>query len=83
MARSFPTTLNQAGNLLPKRLRGNIGAFGNGSTLPRFKKGGKVKKTGPAIVHKGERVLNAKQTKSFDRKFKAVNDRVKKKMSAQ
>lgn len=28
---------------------------------PAFKKGGKVKKTGMALVHKGEKVLTAKQ----------------------
>lgn len=30
-----------------------------------YKKGGKVKKTGLAIVHKGERVLNKKQAKKY------------------
>jgi hypothetical protein len=38
--------------------------------IKRFKKGGKVKKTGPAILHKGERVLNRKQTKKYDKKKK-------------
>jgi len=34
------------------------------SAVPKgFKKGGKVKKTGVALVHKGERVLTAKQAK--------------------
>jgi hypothetical protein len=33
-----------------------------------YKKGGKVKKTGIAKVHKGERVLTKKQTKKFDKK---------------
>ena len=34
------------------------------SAMPSgFKKGGKVKKTGVALVHKGERVLTAKQAK--------------------
>jgi hypothetical protein len=32
--------------------------------VPRFKKGGKVQKTGLAIVEKGERVLTKKQQKS-------------------
>lgn len=36
--------------------------------IPSFKKGGKVKKTGLAKVHKGERVLNKKQAMKFDRK---------------
>jgi hypothetical protein len=29
--------------------------------IPSYKKGGTVKKTGPAIVHKGERVIPAKK----------------------
>lgn len=33
-----------------------------------YKKGGKVRKTGKAKVHKGERVLTVKQTKKFDKK---------------
>lgn len=35
-----------------------------------FKKGGKVKKTGTYKLHKGERVLNVKQTKKFSSKKK-------------
>jgi hypothetical protein len=34
--------------------------------LDPYKKGGKVKKTGPALVHKGERVLTTKQSKKLD-----------------
>jgi hypothetical protein len=34
--------------------------------IKKFKKGGKVKKTGKALVHKGERVLTAKQNKKFE-----------------
>jgi hypothetical protein len=33
-----------------------------------YKKGGKVKRSGMAKVHKGERVLTTKQTKKFDSK---------------
>lgn len=33
-----------------------------------YKKGGKVKKGGIYRLHKGERVLNAKQTKKYDKK---------------
>ena len=33
-----------------------------------YKKGGKVRKTGKAQVHKGERVLNRKQTRKYERK---------------
>ena len=32
-----------------------------------YKKGGKIKKTGMAKVHKGERVLNTSQTKKFEK----------------
>lgn len=45
--------------------------------LPKFKKGGMVKKTGPAIVHKGERVLNKKQTTKFNsKKYEATRKSV-------
>jgi hypothetical protein len=37
-----------------------------------YKKGGKVKKTGLALIHKGERVLNKKQTKKFEDAKKQV-----------
>jgi hypothetical protein len=42
---------------ITRRLREELAAKG----LKGFKKGGKVKKTGLAKVHKGERVLTAKQ----------------------
>jgi len=35
--------------------------------LKEYKKGGMVKKTGPAKLHKGERVLTVKQTKAFNK----------------
>lgn len=35
--------------------------------LKPYKKGGLVKKTGPALLHKGERVLNAKQTNKLNK----------------
>ncbi len=41
-------------------------------TIPHFKKGGKVKKTGLAKVHKGERVLTAKQNALYERMRKKV-----------
>ena len=40
----------------------------NYASLPKYKKGGKVKKTGPAILHKGEKVLKKKSAKKFDQK---------------
>ena len=33
-----------------------------------YKKGGKVKKTGKAMLHEGEYVLNAKKAKAFKKK---------------
>lgn len=44
------------------RVLGKVG----GGLIPWFKKGGKVTKTGPAMVHKGEYVLpaNVKPTKA-------------------
>lgn len=33
-----------------------------------YKKGGKVRKTGLALVHKGERVLTVKQAKKYKKK---------------
>ena len=38
---------------------------GSDSEMASFKKGGKVKKTGPAYLHKGERVLNTKQARKY------------------
>ena len=35
--------------------------------LKGYKKGGMVKKTGPAKLHKGERVLTVAQTKAFNK----------------
>lgn len=36
----------------------------------QYKRGGKVRKTGPAIVHRGERVIPASQRKKVDRLMK-------------
>ena len=38
------------------------------SGVPSYKKGGKVRKTGLARLHKGERVLNKSQAKRYSRK---------------
>lgn len=47
------------------------------ATPGTFKTGGKVNKTGVAKVHKGERVLNKKQTKKWDaKKFEAARKKV-------
>ena len=34
-------------------------------TMPSYKKGGKVRATGPAFVHSGEVILNKKQQKQI------------------
>ena len=52
-------------------------AFQTNSLLSSYKKGGKVKNTGPAFLHKGERVLNTKQTKKYD-KQKAMRTKLNK-----
>jgi len=49
-----------------------LASSGPGSVgLSSFKRGGKVKKTGPAKVHKGERVLNKKQARKYEKKKKS------------
>ncbi len=40
------------------------------STIPHYKKGGTVKKTGPAIVHKGEKVIPANKRKAVENMLK-------------
>lgn len=59
------------GQVVTNRIRaGNLAARKAYSPLNRliggFKKGGKVKKTGAYKLHKGERVLNKKQSKKFN-----------------
>lgn len=46
-----------------KRLGRIYGLETNASSIPSYKKGGVVKKTGMAKVHKGERVLTKKQAR--------------------
>jgi hypothetical protein len=53
---------------------------GRTTTIPFFKKGGKVKKTGLAYVHKGERVLTKEQ--ATNKKYDRITSRVKKKMGS-
>lgn len=47
----------------PQRRVSERGGLMN-SMMPSYKRGGKVKKTGPAKLHKGERVLTKRQAKS-------------------
>ena len=54
--------------------------YGRGKNpYPTYKKGGTVKKTGLALVHKGERVLTKKQ--QTDMRYNKITSRIKKKMS--
>ena len=43
--------------------------MGNVIERGSYKKGGKVKKTGKAMLHAGEYVLNAKKAKAFKKKL--------------
>ena len=42
-----------------------VEAYNSPNPIPGYKKGGRVKKTGLAYVHKGELVLTASQAKSL------------------
>ena len=57
--------------------RKNPNYFKDLKNIRGYKKGGKVKKTGIAKVHKGERVLTKKQAKKFDaKKYEKVKKKV-------
>lgn len=43
----------------------------------QYKRGGKVRKTGPAILHKNERVITAGQRKKVDRMMKRSGMRMR------
>ena len=47
---------------------GGPGTNPGSGTMPSMKRGGKVKRTGPVFVHKGEIVLNKRQAKRYKRK---------------
>lgn len=38
------------------------------SSLKSYKKGGRVRRTGPAMLHKGERVLTRKEARTYAKK---------------
>ena len=57
-----PMSMNM-GAERPQRRVSERGGMTN-PMLPSYKRGGKVKKTGPAKLHKGERVLTKRQAKS-------------------
>jgi hypothetical protein len=49
-----------------KGFTGAVDAAKEIAPLVGLKKGGKIHKTGAYYLHKGERVLNEKQTKAYD-----------------
>lgn len=56
------------------RYRTQLGQLQGGGVQGSYKKGGKVPRTGKYILHKGERVLNTRQTAKYD---KALNKKRK------
>ena len=48
-----------------KNINASADAYASPNPIPGFKKGGRVKKTGIALVHKGEFVLTASQAKTL------------------
>ena len=48
-----------------KNINASADAYASPNPIPGFKKGGKVKRTGLAKVHKGELVLTAAMTKKL------------------
>jgi hypothetical protein len=64
------TALKKAGKTGLLRKKKKPGRQGSGETpyegtLPGFKRGGRVKRTGLARVHKGEKVLTKKQARRY------------------
>ena len=60
--------VSKRGKAAGKALEGMTESPGSSMGIASYKKGGKVRKTGPARLHKGERVLNKKQTKKYEKK---------------
>ena len=56
--------------LLGKELSRAANARAVQSVMPSYAKGGRVTKTGPARVHKGETVLTVAQTKALKKALK-------------
>jgi len=46
--------------------------------MPAYKKGGTVKKTGPAVVHKGEKIIPANKVKKVEKALKTASKSSKK-----
>lgn len=64
-------TIKQLDRYVTDTARGKIARYSHAAEraksgeMPEYKKGGMVKKTGPAKLHKGERVLTKSQTKKY------------------
>ncbi len=55
----------------------NAGRIGESIQPVRFKRGGKVRKTGPAVLHRGERVVPRGKVKRVDKVMKRHKMRMK------
>ena len=58
-----------AGASAGKKIGSVIGGVAGGALIP-FRAGGKVKKTGPALLHRGEIVIPAKYAKEVSKSLK-------------
>ena len=55
-----------AGGMSDEELETETSRETNRQALTSYKHGGKVKQTGPAMLHKGERVLNESEAHQYD-----------------
>ena len=70
--RIAPKTVQMQKGVVPdKGVRTNrVNKFSPQSLIGSFKRGGRVKKTGVYLIHKGEHVLNREQTKRADERVR-------------
>lgn len=61
-----------SGGARPEPVRG-FGGVSPVNAIPAFKKGGTVKKTGLAKVHKGEKVIPASKVKKVEKAIKSAS----------
>lgn len=65
------SALRSAGSSLSDSGRSEMASAASERITPvQYKRGGKVRKTGPAIVHRGERVIPRSKVKKVDRMMK-------------
>lgn len=65
------SVLSRVGDMVDKVLGKEKGKDITSEVGPGYKRGGTVKKTGRALVHKGERVLTKKQAKKYSARKRA------------